>query len=202
MAKTAKLSKWHKFIDRWHSLHERRAALDYETAALASEIRAEFPSGASGDLQFRTWTVRNLDIYGGTASMLLRACKVHSLFDEADWFDLGGWQSLQFLSTLKVQGRRKVVNACRKRVKEIREKKGKRQSIGYTTVRAVCYQQGVQQDSRVGRPNRLQVEESLGFCRNWIKTLYTQYENLPAPPKAVSDALGGTKLSKIAAAAG
>jgi hypothetical protein len=199
--KKAKASKWSKFIDRWHDLHERRAALDYETAALAAEIREEFPSGASGDLQFRQWTVSNLDIYGGTASMLLRAVKVYALFEETDWYDLGGWQSLQFLSTLKAGGRRKVVNACRKRVKELREKKGKRRSIGYTTVRTVCYQHGIQQDTRIGRPNRLQVEESLGFCRNWIKTLYTQYENLPKPPKAVSDALGGTKLSRIAAAA-
>lgn len=201
MAKQAKRSKWHKFIDRWHDLHERRAKLDYETAALATEIRAEFPPGASGDLQFRQWTVRNLDIYGGTAAMLLRAVKVHALFDESDWYDLGGWQSLQFLGTLRAGGRRKVVNACRKRVTELRERGGKRQSIGYTTVRTICYQQGIQQDNRIGRPNRLQVEERLGFCRNWIKTLYTQYENLPKPPKAVQEALGGTKLSKIAAAA-
>lgn len=198
----AKASKWSKFIERWRNLHERRAKLDFETAALAAEIREEFPAGASGDLQFRMWTVSNLDIYGGTASMLLRAVKVHALFDERDWYDLGGWQSLQFLGTLKAGGRRKVVNACRKRVKELREKKGKRHSIGYTTVRNVCYQHGIRQDTGgVGRPNRLRVEESLGFCRNWIKSLYTQYENLPAPPKAVKDALGGTMLSKIATAA-
>lgn len=201
MAKQAKRSKWHKFVERWHDLHERRAALDYETAQLAAEIRAEFPSGASGDLQFRQWCVRNLDIYGGTAAMLLRATRVHSMFDESDWYDLGGWQSLQFLSTLKSQGRKKVVRACRQRVKELRERKGARTHIGYTTVRTMCYALGVQQDNRMGRPNRLQVEESLGFCRNWIKTLYTQYENLPKPPKAVQDALGGTKLSAIAEAA-
>lgn len=201
MPKKATASKWRKFIDRWHDLHERRAKLDYETAELANEIRAEFPDGASGDLQFRQWCVRNLSVYGGTAAMLLRAVKVYNLFDESDWYDLGGWQSLQFLSTLKAGGRRKVVNACRKRVKEIRDKKGKRTHIGYTTVRTMCYALGVQQDTRIGRPNRLEVEEQLGFCRNWIKTLYTQYENLPAPPKAVKTALGGTKLSKIAAAA-
>ena len=200
MAK-AKRSKWRTFIDRWHALHERRAKLDCETAQLAAEIRAEFPSGASGDLQFRQWTVRNLDIYGGTAAMLLRAVKVSSLFSVQDWYDLGGWQSLQFLSTLRASGRRKVVNACHKRVERLRQKGGKRRCIGYTTVRTVCYQQGVQQESRIGRPNRLQVEERLGFCRNWIQTLYTQYDNLPKPPKAVQDALGGTKLSKIAAAA-
>jgi hypothetical protein len=132
--------------------------------------------------------------------MLLRAVRVYDLFDESDWYDLGGWQSLQFVGTLKAQGRRKVILACRKRVAQLREKKGKRRCIGYTTVRSICYQVGVQQESRVGRPNRLQVEEKLGFCRNWIKTLYTQYENLPKPPKAVKDALGGTKLSQIAEA--
>ena len=198
MTKKARVSKWHKFIDRWHNLHERRAKLDFETAELAHEIREEFPAGASGDLQFRSWCVKNLEVYGGTAAMLLRATKVYSLFDENDWYDLGGWQSLQFLTTLKANGRKKVVNACRRRVVQLREKAGKRRSIGYTTVRNICYQCNVQQDSRVGRPNRLQVEESLGFCRNWLKTLYTQYENLPKPPKAVVDALGGTKLSVIA----
>jgi hypothetical protein len=202
MAKQAKRSKWFKFVERWHDLHERRAKLDYETASLAAEIRGEFPAGASGDLQFRQWCVRNLDVYGGTAAMLLRAVKVHDIFDESDWYDLGGWQSLQFLSTLRTAGRRKVLNACRRRVQELRDKKGKRRHIGYTTVRTMCYALGVQQDNRIGgRPNRLAVEESLGFCRNWIKTLYTNYENLPKPPKAVQSALGGTKLSQIAAAA-
>ena len=143
MAKTAKRSKWHKFIQRWRDLHERRAKLDYETAQLAHEIRAEFPSGASGDLQFRQWCVRNLDIYGGTAAMLLRATRVYTQFEESDWYDLGGWQSLQFLSTLKAQGRRKVLNACRQRVKELSEKKGSRRHIGYTTVRTMCYALGV-----------------------------------------------------------
>ena len=197
----AKKSKWAKFAERWHDLHARRARLDFETAELAHEIRCEFATGSSGDLQFRQWCVRNLDIYGGTAAMLLRATRVYTLFEESDWFDLGGWQSLQFLSTLKAGGRKKALNACRKRVKELREKKGSRTHIGYTTVRNICYTLGVQQDHKMGRPNRLQVEESLGFCRNWIKTLYTQYENLPKPPKAVADALGGTKLSRIAAAA-
>ena len=198
LTKKARHSKWHKFIDRWHSLHERRAKLDFETAELAQEIRVEFPVGAGGDLQFRSWCVKNLEVYGGTAAMLLRATKVYNLFEEADWFDLGGWQSLQFLSTLKAQGRRKAIAACRRRVASLQEKGGKRNSIGYTTVRGICYQCNVQQDTRVGRPNRLAVEESLGFCRNWIRTLYTQYENLPAPPKAVKAALGGTKLSLIA----
>jgi hypothetical protein len=197
---TARRSKWLKFIDRWNDLHEKRAKLDYETAKLANEIRSEFPAGASGDLQFRQWCVGNLEIYGGTAAMLLRAVKVFNIFDESDWYDLGGWQSLQFLSTLKAQGRKKVLNRCRSRVAELREKGGKRRTIGYTTVRSMCYRCGVQQDSKIGRPNRLQVEESLGFCRNWIKTLYTQYENLPRPPKAVKAALGGTKLSVIAEA--
>jgi hypothetical protein len=102
---TARRSKWLKFIDRWNDLHEKRAKLDYETAKLANEIRSEFPAGASGDLQFRQWCVGNLEIYGGTAAMLLRAVKVFNIFDESDWYDLGGWQSLQFLSTLKAQGR-------------------------------------------------------------------------------------------------
>lgn len=195
----AKQSKWLKFIDRWHDLHARRAKVDFETAKLASEIREEFPSGAGGDLQFRQWCVRNLEVAGGTAAMLVRAVKVYDLFpDVEDWYIFGGWQSLQFLGTLKAGGRRKVINACRKRVEQLREKQGKRRTVGYTTVRNICYQCGVQQDSRIGRPNRLAVEESLGFCRNWIKTLYTQYENLPRPPKAVSQALGGTKLSQIA----
>jgi len=201
MAKHASQSKWRKFIDRWHNLHTERARIDYETAELAREIRHEFPNGASGDLQFRKWCVRNLDVASATSAMLLRAVRVSLMFDKSDWYDLGGWQSLQFLSTLKMAGRRKAITACRKRVAELRERPVGRRHIGYTTVRGICYSLGVQQDSQKGRPNRLQVEEYLGFCRNWIKTLYVQYENLPAPPKAVQDALGGTKLSKIAEAA-
>ena len=133
--------------------------------------------------------------------MLLRAVKVYSLFSESDWYDLGGWQSLQFLSTLKAKGRKRVLRACHQRVSELRERRGADRHIGYTTVRNICYAQGITQDNKTGRPNRLQVEESLGFCRNWIKSLYMQYEGLPDPPQAVRDALGGTKLSKLTEAA-
>jgi len=198
--KQAKESRWRGYIKRWRDLQEQRSKLDYETAKLSSEIRSEFSDGAGGDLQFRIWCVRNLDICSSTAAMLLRSVRVYKMFEERDWHDFGGWQSLQFLSNLKGQGRRKVLNACRAKVAELRSKNATRRTIGYTTVRRVCYECGVQANYRTGRPNRLRVEEDLGFCRNWIKTLYQQYENLPKPPKAVEEALGGTKLSAISEA--
>jgi len=193
--KTAKPTKWAGFVERWRDLRDRRARVDFETAELAWEIRNEFTSGASGDLQFRIWCVRNLEVGGSTASMLLRASGVYRMFDEQDWYDFGGWSALQFLSTLKTAGRRKVINACRRRVEE------RGRSIGYTTVKNVSYSLGVQSDRTYGRPNRLAVEEHLGFCRNWIATLYQQYTGLPRLPKAVESAMGGTKLSQIAEAA-
>ena len=198
--KTAKKTKWATFVDRWHDIQGRRARVDFETAQLANEIRVEFPTGASGDLQFRLWCVQNLEIGGSTYAMLLRAAHVFTLFEEDDWYDFGGWQSLQFLSTLKVNGRRKVINACRERVYELRERGTQRRHIGYTTVRNICYSLGVQQNRVTGRPNRLKVEESLGFCRNWLTMLYEQYQGLPKLPKPVQDALGGTKLSQISEA--
>jgi len=201
MAKTVKKNKWAKFVDRWHDIRERRAKVDYDTSELAFEVRAEFPGGAGGDLQFRIWCVRNLEVMGSTASMLLRAVRVYDMFEESDWYDMGGWSSLQFLSTLQTQGRKKVINACRNKVLERLERGGKRTTIGYTTVKNIAYSLGVQSDRLTGRPNRLAVEENLGFCRNWLKTLYEQYSGLPKMPKAVTKAMGGTKLSRIAAAA-
>ena len=190
-----KQTQWATYIVRWRALHIRCTALDFETSKLASEIRNEFPNGASGDLQCRIWCVRNLDVAASTASMLLRASRVYEMFDGEDWYALGGWQSLQFLSTLRKQGRKKVVRACRKRAEERRSGQ-----IGYTTVRNVTCALGVQQIHPTGRPNRLKVEEDLGFVRTWLKNLYRDYE-LPKPPQAVQNAMAGTKLSAIAKAA-
>lgn len=203
MAKTVKKNMWAKFVDRWHDIRERRAKVDFETAELAFEVRAEFPGGAGGDLQFRIWCVRNLEVMGSTAAMLLRAVHVYEMFEESDWYDMGGWSSLQFLSTLQSNGRKKVINSCRKKVLERLDRGGKRTTIGYATVKNIAYSLGVQTDQTIGpgRPNRLAVEENLGFCRNWLKTLYEQYSGLPKLPRAVQKAMGGTKLSRIAAAA-
>ncbi len=203
MTKTkAKATKWNGYIKRWRRLHENRATLDFSTASLATEIRKEFPPGASGDLQFREWTCKALEVSASTTGMLLRAVKVFALFPkEGDWYDLGGWQSLQFLSSLKAGGRRKVVGACQKRVKQLRDKGGIRRTLSYTTVKNICYQHGVRADYTTGRPNRLRVEEDLGFCRNWIRSLYMQYENLPKPPPAVKKAMKGTTLSNISESA-
>jgi hypothetical protein len=195
--KTAKATKWNGFIKRWRALHENRATLDFATAALATEIRKEFPAGASGDLQFREWSTKALEVSASTTGMLIRAVKVFALFPkESDWYDLGGWQSLQFLSNLKAGGRRKVVGACHKRVKQLRDKGGIRRTLSYTTVKNICYTHGVRADYTTGRPNRLRVEEDFGFVRNWLKSLYIQYD-LPKPPLAVRKALKGSKLSSI-----
>jgi hypothetical protein len=185
-----------QFVKRWRKLTEQRAKIDFETAGLAAEMRDEFPKGPSGDYQFRIWCCHHLEIYGATAAMLARAARAFRRFpEEKRWLAVGGWQSIGFVMRLNKAGRTKVMNHAVKLAAE------RGRPVGYTTVRNIAYHLGVTQDQQFGRPNRLQVEENLGFLRTWVEKLYGDYDNLPALPPEVRAALKPTKLAQIADAA-
>ncbi len=181
------------FVAKWRKLEARRAKVDFETAQLAAEIREEFPRGPAGDYQFRIWCCHHLEVYGATAAMLSRAARAYGLFPrEEDWAVVSGWQSMGFLLSLKRGGRRQVFNRVKKLAQE------RERPVGYSTVRNLAYALGVRQDSKFGRPNRLQVEENLGFLRHWVEKLYSDYEDLPKMPPEVQEAMKPTKLGTIA----
>lgn len=181
------------FVAKWRKLSAQRAKVDFETAQLANEIREEFPRGPAGDFQFRIWCCHYLEVYGATAAMLGRAARAYSMFPrEEDWAVVSGWQSMGFLLSLKRGGRRQVFN----RIKKLAEERGR--PVGYSTVRNMAYSLGIRQDDNFGRPNRLKVEENLGFLRHWVQKLYDEYGDLPKLPPEVKEALKPTKLGSIA----
>lgn len=190
--KAVQPSRWKGYVSRWRRLQADRAGVDLQVAALAHEIREEFTKGPGGNSQFRSWIVSNFDVGSSTAGMLLRAAHAYTLFDPSDWINFGGWRAIQLLTTLRPNGRRKVIKRCRERVSELGH------PIGYDAVRRIAFDCGAPSNFTTGRPNRLKVEEDLGFLRNWLKRLYQDYEGLPPLPKPVQQALGGTRLSQIA----
>lgn len=184
--------KARRFIKRWRELSRLQTKLDFETAGLAHEVRQEFPSGASGDMQFRTWCVTHMGTHGSTAAMLCRAARAFVLFpEEPHWYDLGGWQSMGFLLTFGKRDRRRIFKDALELVEE------RERPVGYATVRNVAFTLGCRQNRTTGRPNRLLVEENLGTLRSYVERLHVDFK-LPDMPDDVAKALKPTQLARLA----
>jgi len=183
-----------KFIKRFRQLQEERSKLDFELAGLAHEIRQEFPKGASGDHQCRLWMTWNLEIYGGTANMLVKAARAFVLFPDVEtWHNLGGWSSIGFLCGFKAGNRRKIA----KQVLRLVEARGR--TAGYGTVRNMAASLGCGQERINGRPNRLQVEEDLGLLRAYVaKQIKAGVLDANEMPEGVLTAMVPTRLAAIA----
>lgn len=185
--------KARRFIRRWRELSRLQTKVDFETAGLAHEVRQEFPGGAGGDMQFRTWCVTHMEVWGNTAAMLCRAARAFVLFpDEQHWYDLGGWQSMGFLLTFGKRDRRRIYKAALELVEE------RERPVGYTTVRNVAFTLGCRQNRTTGRPNRLLVEENLGTLRSYIEELHRDYDDMPELPDDVQEAMKPTRLARLA----
>ena len=179
-----------EFARRWRALAQTKSQLDFDMAALARQIRDHFPSGSSGDFQFRSWAISTLSISVSTAGKLLRASvAIKKVPKKADWINLGGWMSITLVSSLTGVERTKLLRECSKKVEK------QRRPISYSTVRNLAFGLGVRSRNN-GRRNVWESEEHLGHLRAWLTTLYDQYE-LPPVPKGVSEALGGTKLGRL-----
>jgi hypothetical protein len=184
-----------KFVRRFNKLRDQRSTVDYELAGLSHEIRQEFPKGATGDLQTRLWMCHHLDVYGGTANMLVRSARAFVLFPTIDeWRLLGGWRSVGFMLGFKAADRRKIAKHSLSLAAE------RERPIGYATVRNISAVLGCQQiRGGSGRPNRLKIEEDLGILRAFVESMVEEdrlvIEDLT---DGVLDALKNTKLSAIA----
>ena len=181
-----------KYVRRWHKLTDGAAKIDYERAGLAAEIRGEFPKGASGDLQFKEWSVTHLNVHGRTALALLDSVRALTLFPtEEEWTAVGGWQAISFLSALKRAARRKVFKAAKAKA----DKLGR--GVSYVTVVKVAYEKGVRSEGRGGRPTQSVTEEKLTILRELVLKLYRDYEDLPRLGKKQKVALGDSVLASI-----
>lgn len=180
-----------EFAKRWHQIVTNKATLDYDTAVLASEVRAFFPKGASGEFQFHTWTISYLKITSSTASMLSRAIiALKKVSDRGAWIDLGGWPSVTLVASLTTQERNKLLKACDVKIRRLGR------PIAYSTVRQIAYGLGVRSRNDAGRKNVRESEERLGLLQTWLTTLYDQYE-LPPMPSHIVKAMKTTRLGMV-----
>lgn len=189
MAKIKVIDKSHigAWRKRWLELSSTRFHNDYLIAELATEIRAEFPKGASGDLQFLQ--LIKLNLRGAYGPVLLRKVTAFRLFTEQEWRYLGGWTGISFLSALTLRERTMVIASLKG--------KGPHQ---YSTIRSHALQLKIVSRQK-GRDNRSQAEERVQKLQQWMLNLYRTVRGLPAMPKDVELALTSRPLASLVAKA-
>lgn len=172
---------------RWMQLSSGRFLNDYEVAKLAAEIRAEFPSDASGELQFTQFVRKNLR---GTNGLVMgRKALAFGLFKEAEWRNLGGWAGISFLTALKRSERDRVIADLPARGPH-----------HYSTIRARALKLGIVSRQK-GRDTRSQAEDRVQRLRAWILGLYSNKKIralLPPLTKEVESALTQKTLASLA----
>lgn len=177
-------TKAQRFKDTWHKLHAQHAQIDFEMAQLAAEIRAEFPKGPSGDLQFRAWCMNHIDVHSSRAKMLLSAGQAARVFsDGAVWCQIGGWRSVCFLMGLSAAHRTRVLTATHERIALLGH------NVTHSVVWRVALELGVATPVKTGRPNQTKTEQKLNVLRLFLQDLYKSGKKLPPLPKDVQAAM-------------
>lgn len=169
---------------RWLALHMTRFTNDYELAALAHEIRLEFPKGEPGDLQFLQWCRRHLR-HGTRAPSFLARAEAFDVFDEHEWKRLGGWPGITFLMSLSRSSRERVVSTL--------HGDG---PFGRGTIRLRALRLGIT-SPRKGRDTRSRSEARVNTLRTFILRLYRNHPELPELPADVKAAITPTILSTL-----
>lgn len=184
----------HRFVSRWKKLVNEQNGLDYEVAALAHEVRSEFPEGGSGNKQFRQWTVEHFGITGPRAKRLLEAARGVKLYpDKPLWVKIGGWPTIVLLMGFTPSARAKLLKETLKRADEL-----KRNLCGHSITRRLVYSLGLESSRKVGRPTRTDTEKAVAILREFIVALYDKFDGLPPIPPSVQAALKTSKLAKLA----
>lgn len=178
------IRSWRK---RWLELSSQRFANDYEVAALAAEIRKEFPKGDSGSLQFARFIRANLR--GTNGLIMSRKATAHGLFTEEQWKNLGGWSGISFLSALTAGERSRVLATLK--------------GTGphhYSTIRNRALKLKIV-SCRKGRDTRSKAEERVRLLQGWIVSLFRNKrlkKLLPPMPQQVRAALTEKTLVNLA----
>lgn len=108
-------SRERNLITRFRRLSIEGGRLDFDRAALARDIRNEFPPGEVGDESFREWIRTRLGVRGKASVRLSNLAQALTLFpSQADW-TLFGAASLVFLTSLTVSNRNRLLADLRKR---------------------------------------------------------------------------------------
>lgn len=99
-----------QYVKRWRDLAKRREDLDYETSALARDIRSEFQSGEVGDRQFIGWCEIELGLMPRQShDLLARGTAAKIVPDEKQWRRLGGSKAIRCLIDVPDADRKTVI---------------------------------------------------------------------------------------------
>ncbi|HEU4727640.1 MAG TPA: hypothetical protein VFT22_07120 [Kofleriaceae bacterium] len=169
---------------RWEELSSSQFKNDYSVAQLASEVRAEFPEGDGGDLQFRAFTKKHLG--GCNSKTFLEKAKAFSQFTANEWHRLGGWQGITFLLSLTKKQRGLVLGALHGAG-----------PFHYTTIRTRALKLGIVSGHKQGRSTLTKSEERVMVLRQFIAALYKKRDDLPTLPAEVRWAMSPTLMSSI-----
>lgn len=170
---------------RWSALLEKKISNDYMMAALLAEVRAVFPAGMSGDLQFRNFVKK----YFGTFSSksLLEKSKGYAEFSEQEWTRYGGWSGISFLLALSGSQRSKVTRSLTEYASG---------PFSYASVRSAALKLGIV-SKRAGRSTRSKTEERIYVLQSFLIDLYKRRKDLPPLPEEVKQALTKSVLAVV-----
>jgi len=133
-------SKTFQFQQRWRALEKSQRDLDFAKAQFARELRAEFPSGKTGDGEFIWWCETELGLTEGQvrAELLARAAAIAVVPDEKTWTQVGGFKAIRKIA--EVPARRDqvaVIEAVKASGKAVTTVLRERGLDGLTPVRSV-----------------------------------------------------------------
>lgn len=189
-------NKGSSFVQRWRSLEASASSIDFEKAKLVAEVRASFPAGTSGHSQARSWIIKHFGVPYRTADALLDSARALRVVPTLDgWTKVGGWRSVAFLLGLKKGDRTRLIKAVNKKAED-----SPNGSVSLTTVRKMAFGMNIRTVRKGGRPTQTKAEEKVFVLRNFLASLYKDFEGLPTMPASVRDAMTPTLLAEIRAA--
>jgi|6_EtaG_2_1085325.scaffolds.fasta_scaffold04115_2 hypothetical protein len=179
--------KARKYVGQYNELQERRARLGLEEATLLASIRGEFPAGSGGDLQFRDWCHRHLE--SRNTALCLRKANAPRILGDV-FPRLRDWDAAATLMNFRKGERKKIVAA----INAVRPT-----TTGLTRgiVKNTGYRLGFR-SSLHRRPTTLEVYDRVDRLVCFILSLYGDYEDLPAIPVKVREAMGTAKKRDVA----
>jgi hypothetical protein len=172
------------FIREWNRIQEERAKLGLQEARLLAKIRAEFPEGNGGDLQFKEWCLGAL---GPVNTPLLLKKATASKVLGATFDRLRDWKTATALMNFSRGERNKII-------KTINATRSKTAIITRSTVCTTGYKLGFR-SSQHGPSTSLELHQKVDRLIAWIFKLYSEYDELPVIPNEVREAMS-TSLGK------
>lgn len=175
----------------WDLLVRNAHGISYAQAAFLKGLRARYPGGPSGLLQYRSFLRNVLHVTAGKAMIAIGFVGGTHRYSEKDWQNYGGLQGLMHLHNLPGNGWKKVRAALDARIAE------NGRPLTYGIIRNVALEMGYRSTSGKGRPTQSEMEQKCATLRAFIASCYKSGK-LPAKlPANVAAAMSKSALETI-----